>query len=231
MGGVGDISAYNSDTILGYLTWVESSDYNKSEAILEHKKMSVHNWILYAHLLVSAPAIAMVIHINQSWTEYNTILNTTFILSSMFAVDGFSAELANYWICKCHVLQEGLGGVTEPLLSLDLNPEQQQRVVDVQHLNKRLGLVRLFTWATNSVLLLLLFTVAYPLEVEHGRTSSALFIVLVIMFAAVFLIPDLVREFTQTVSFNNIQFRLYGDFVLRCLVLFFVWRSSVSERI
>jgi hypothetical protein len=79
-------------------------------------------------------------------------------------------------------------------------------------------------------MLLLLFTLAYPLEIEHQKTSSALFVVIVVMFAAVFLAPDLVREFTQRVAFNNIQFRLYGDFMLRALALFFIWRSSVMPR-
>lgn len=234
-------AAYNSQTILGYLSWTNMEEYgsnNRSNAELERKKMSVHNWILYVHLLVSAPAIAMVVHINQSWTEYNTILNTTFIISSIFAVDGFSAEMANYWQSKANAVEEPENQSKAALLTNDTSKKQEfndtqkrQAYSDVMQLHKRLGLVRLFAWATNAVLLLLLFTLAYPLEVEHGRISSALFVVLVIMFAAVFLVPDLVREFTDGFSFNNIQFRLYGDFVLRSLVLFFVWRSSVSERI
>jgi uncharacterized membrane protein len=78
--------------------------------------------------------------------------------------------------------------------------------------------------------LVLLFTLAYPIEVEQQKTNSAIFVVIVVAYGAVFLAPDLVREFTDRVSFNSIQFRLYGDFIVRAMALFFVWRASVSER-
>jgi hypothetical protein len=233
------IATYNYATITGYLSWTKVKN-GENEVEATQTTMSVHNFILYVHLLVSAPAIAMIIHINQSWTEHHTILNTTLVLSTIFAVDGFSAEMANYWTSKAKDAdiklreKQATAGVKMgqigPYTSSPSTKEEEEAAKKIDEMHTRLGLVRLFAWTVNAVMLLLLFSLAYPLEIEHQRTNSALFVVVVIMFAAVFLAPDLVREFTQRISFNNIQFRLYGDFVLRCLVLFFTWRSSITER-
>jgi hypothetical protein len=230
---VGSLAMYNHTTITGYLSWMRVKE-GASEGEATQTMMSVHNFILYVHLLVSAPAIAMIIHINQSWTEHHTILNTTLVLSTIFAVDGFSAEMANYWTSKAKdadikLREKGEEKKKWPANTLSTKDEEEE-AKNIADMHTRLGLVRLFAWTVNAVMLLLLFSLAYPLEIEHQRINSALFVVVVIMFAAVFLAPDLVREFTQRVSFNNIQFRLYGDFVLRCLVLFFTWRSSITER-
>lgn len=212
---------YNYETIGRYFTFslVEQSatEKQKSDTMLLH--MSMNNWMLYVHLLVSAPAIATVLHITQQWTEHHTMVNTTLVLSTIFAVDAFSVEMANFWVHRAtsadHLKPEALNDVI------------RKNILDM---HTRLGLIRLFAWVVNAVMLLLLFTLAYPVEVEQQRTNSAVFVVIVIAFAGVFLAPDLVREFTHRVSFNSIQFRLYGDFMLRALVLFFVWRASVVER-
>jgi hypothetical protein len=227
------LGLYNHKTIIGYLGWMRMDQHEKSVA--HQKVMSVHNWILYVHLLVSAPAIAMIIHINQSWTEYHMIVNTTLLISTIFAVDGFSAEMANYWSSQARDADLQIDDLRSTTLRFrDTSATEKQtkesRLKEVNDMHMRLGLVRLFAWVVNSVMLLLLFSIAYPLEIDHKKTNSALFVVLVVLFGAVFLAPDLVREFTQRVSFNNIQFRLYGDFVMRCLVLFFVWRGSIMER-
>jgi hypothetical protein len=219
------LAIYNYETLFEYFTWLKVEHTEHAGTFGDRKKMSVHNWILYVHLLVAAPAIAMVLHINQGWTEYHTIINTTLVISTIFAVDAFSAEMANFWTAEAkradfETSERAKGGMQS----------QDDEKAKIMALHKRLGLIRLFTWVVNGVMLLLLFTLAYPLEIEHQKTSSALFVVMVVMFAAVFLAPDLVREFTQRVAFNNIQFRLYGDFMLRALALFFIWRSSVMPR-
>jgi hypothetical protein len=172
------------------------------------------------HLLVSAPAIAMILHMTQQWTEYSTIINTTLVLSTIFAVDAFSAEMSNYWSSHAQ----------------DSAPKPHETTHDestgkkISNMHMRLGLIRMFAWVINVVMILLLFTLAYPIEVEHQKTNSAIFVVIVVAYGAVFLAPDLVREFTDRVSFNSIQFRLYGDCVVRAMTLFFVWRASVVER-
>jgi hypothetical protein len=226
------LSFYNYKTIFGYLWWtVVPSKTVHPQLGAEQLKLSVHNFILYVHLLVSAPAIALVLHINQNWTEYHTIVNTTLVLSTIFSVDAFSAEMANFWNARAKEDEaKELVNITSATRIVETKAAREIRVKKVNEMNMRLGLVRLFAWIVNAVMLLLLFSLAYPLAIDHQRTSSALFVVIVVMIAAVFLTPDLVREFTQRVSFNNIQFRLYGDFVLRCLVLFFTWRGSVVNR-
>jgi hypothetical protein len=192
-------------------------DPAKNDATRQH--MAVQNWMLYVHLLISAPAIAMVLHVTQQWTEYHMIINTTLVLSTIFAVDAFSVEMANFWVHRTK--KHHASKADAP------SPKESARIM--QEMHTRLGLIRLFAWVINAVMLLLLFTLAYPVEVEQQRTNSGIFVVVVVAFAGVFLAPDLVREFTDTVSFNSIQYRLYGDFIIRALVLFFVWRASVAE--
>ncbi|KAJ1466983.1 hypothetical protein T484DRAFT_3632196 [Baffinella frigidus] len=221
---LGILGSYNCHTIIRYLGYgvVPSTsvhEHERNDTTLLH--MSLNNWILYMHLLVSAPAIAMVLHLTQQWTEFHTILNTTLVLSTIFAVDAFVVEMANFWVHR----------ITKTSLHTSDDARTDEKTRETQDLHSRLGLIRLFSWVINAVMLLLLFTLAYPLEIEQNNsTSSAIFVVVVIAFAAVFLAPDLVREFTDQVAFNSIQFRLYGDFMMRALVLFFVWRASVLER-
>jgi hypothetical protein len=221
---LGILGSYNCHTIIRYLGYgvVPSTsvhEHERNDTTLLH--MSLNNWILYMHLLVSAPAIAMVPHLTQQWTEFHKILNTTLVLSTIFAVDAFVVEMANFWVHR----------ITKTSLHTSDDARTDEKTRETQDLHSRLGLIRLFSWVINAVMLLLLFTLAYPLEIEQNNsTSSAIFVVVVIAFAAVFLAPDLVREFTDQVAFNSIQFRLYGDFMMRALVLFFVWRASVLER-
>jgi hypothetical protein len=217
------IGFFNHQTIFRYLGYaiIPPSNQLESENDAALLHLSLNNFILYLHLIVSAPAIAVVLHITQQWTEYHTIVNTTLILSTIFAVDAFSVEMANFWAHRS--TKHSIKNTT------DRNVEEEEK--DMQELHTRLGLIRLFAWVVNAVMLVLLFTLAYPVEIERQQTNGAVFVIVVIAFAAVFLAPDLVREFTDRVSFNSIQFRLYGDFVVRALVLFFVWRASVVERV
>ena len=234
---------YNIKTFYGYITYhdisspgLEEKSDGTSASVTnknagsenEHRTndhnvctMSVHNFILYCNLLVSAPAIATVLHVTQQWTEYHTIINTTLIVSTIFAVDGFSAEMANYW--SHHATKQNIDIFYE-----GPSDDKSQNATDM---HTQLGLIRLFAFLINSLMLLLLMTMSYPDSIGNKHNSSGIFVVVVVAFAAVFLAPDLVREFTERVSFNSIQFRLYGDFVLRVIVLFFVVRASTSDRV
>ena len=217
---IGILGSFNCHTIIryfGYATFPDSPNpvIKQNDVTLLH--LSLNNWILYVHLLVSAPAIAMVLHLTQQWTEFHMIVNTTLVLSTIFAVDAFSVEMTNFWAHR----------TTKHVQEVPVTDEVEKKMQD---LHTRLGLIRLFAWVVNAVMLLLLFTLAYPIEIEQHKNNGAVFVVVVVAFAAVFLAPDLVCEFTDQVSFNSIQFRLYGDFIMRALVLFFVWRASVVER-
>ena len=242
------IGIYNIGTLRRYLTFSKRpangesaskegavGEINTSADILDSfNNMSVNNLILYVHLLVSAPAIAMIIHLTQKWTEINSITNTTLVLSTIFAVAGFSAELANYW--NHHTTYEAYNTPTyaEGPVGPDASPgstPEDLRKQQVNDTHTRLGIIRMFAWVINLIMIVLLFSLAYPIEVEQQKTNSAIFVVVVVLYGAVFLAPDLAREFTQRMSFNSIQFRLYGDFVVRAMALFFVWRASVTQRI
>ena len=87
------MTAYNYSTIYSYFVNpdIESKPYILSTI------SSMRHFIFYVNLLVSAPAIATVIHMTLGWAEYHTIINTTLLISSMFAVDAFSAEMVNFW--------------------------------------------------------------------------------------------------------------------------------------
>jgi hypothetical protein len=222
---VGILGAYNSMTFIRYVGYfsVDAKQFAAdavNDAGLLH--LSMNNWLLYVHLLVSAPAIAMVVHLTQQWAEFHTIINTTLILSTIFAVDAFSVEMSNFWSHRN----------TRENTSVKRSPEKgtDDHKTTMKDMHTRLGLIRLFAWVTNAVMLLLLLTLSYPIEMGQQATNSAIFVVVVVAYSAVFLVPDLIREFTDMVSFNCIQFRLYGDFMVRALTLFFVWRASVVER-
>lgn len=221
------VGVFNFQTMVGYITYMVHPEQEKElvEMFTDQYRMSLHNCITYVHLLVAAPAIAMVLHLTQQWTEYHTIVNTTLIFSTIFAVDGFAAEMANNWAHHAAETNHIIFGKTPT----DAQVTELQKQAVEKH--TRLGLLRLFAWIVNAVMLLLLITLAYPMEVGGQHTSSAIFIVIAVVFAAIFLAPDLVREFTDYVSFNSIQFRLYGDFLLRALTLWFVWRASTADRV
>ena len=210
------LGLFNYKTLMRYFLY--SSVFENGEPdlhIVEWERASVNNFIIYVHLLVSAPAIAMVLHLTQQWTDYSTIVNTTLILSTIFAVDAFSSEMSNYWASAAQDKQ---------------HTSEQSSKEDTANMHMRLGLIRMFAWVINLIMLVLLFTLAYPIEVEQQKINSAIFVVIVVAYGAVFLAPDLVREFTNRISFNSINFRLYGDFVVRAMTLFFVWRASAFDR-
>jgi hypothetical protein len=213
------LASYNHKTLIEFFTYaLVENKLTTVENNVNQKNMSIGNYILYVHLLISAPAIAVILHLTQVSTDYNVIINTTLILSVIFATDAFSVEMANYWSHHAtHVNIEKLA-VTDDARQI------------LQDTHTRLGLIRLFAWVVNCVMLLLLLTLAYPVAVESQQVNSAMFVVLVVVFGTIFLVPDLVREFTQSVSFNSIQFRLYGDFILRSLVLFWIYRAESSNR-
>jgi hypothetical protein len=229
---IATIGIYNFGTLKKYITYTESEDNpsgNTGDTVQDtvdsFNKMSVNNLILYVHLLVSAPAIAMIIHLTQKWTEASSITNTTLVISTIFAVDGFSAELANYW--AHHTTYKKIKHMESKQSAVDTEEHEQE----INDTHTKLGIIRMFAWVINLVMIVLLFSLAYPIEVEQQKTNSAIFVVVVVLYGAVFLAPDLVREFTQRISFNSIQFRLYGDFVVRGMALFFVWRASTYERV
>ena len=247
--GLVSVGAYNWTTLTGFITFhaTETTGEGDRTNYADRKHMSSKNWIVYSHLLVSAPAIAVILHLTQQWMEYHTIINTTLIFSAIFAVDGFSHEMANYWLDQTYVsakaMHEGPAGPQEMPHSSALAGLQDTHQADsaatpvtaqevnVKGMHTSLGMIRLFSIAVNAVLLLLLYTLAYPLTVEEDKPASPIFVIVVIVYTGIFLLPDLAREFTHMVSFSAIEFRQYGDFFVRALTLLYVWRASVADQV
>ena len=105
-------------------------------------------------------------------------------------------------------------------------PEQERLKFDL-----RFGMMRMCTFVVNATFSLLFLTLQYPVNVDKEDSKYTVFVLIVVSYGAMFLLPDLLREFTKSVAFQSTQFRHWGDLMLRCLVLFFVWRASGSGRV
>jgi hypothetical protein len=162
------------------------------------------NWAFYAHILVSAPCIAVVMHILNNTLEFGSLCNTALLLCAIFALDGFSHFVAIYWVAVINEKGE------EPS----------------SNIHRDVALVKLFSWGTQAFLVLLFFLteyVKYPLTLDpeltppHAMTAMVL-LVLVLMS----ILPDLVREFMDYDYLNMISFRYYGDLLLRIGVFWYI---------
>jgi len=225
--GLLSMLAFNCRTVVGFVAYeMNVVGQGDRDNWTDRVQMSSKNWIVYTHFLVSAPAIAHVLHLTQQWTEFHTVLNTTLVLSTLFAVDGFSSEMANYWL---HLTHKGHVALWNSQTKQSEHREKAEQW-NVKSTHTTLGMMRLFAITVNAVVLMLLFTLAYPIQIDDQTTSRGVFVIVVVVYASVFLLPDLVREFTDRVSFNAIQFRQHGDLVVRALTLFFIWNASATDR-
>jgi hypothetical protein len=206
-----------------FATYNEKENHSNElqKDLVVSKMQSINHCIFYLNLLVSAPAIAAIVHLTLGWAEYSTILNTTLLISIMFAVDGFSAEMVNYWSyhknTHTHASQMKSTVFAKP--------------TDAHDLDVPLGLIRLTTFTVNATLGMLFVTLAYPVSSDYKDGDSAVFVIFVLAFVVMLLIPDLLREFTRRISFNSTKFRIYGEVLVRTLVVFVVWRASANGRI
>ena len=229
------VGSYNCETLYQYFIFATYPKPVKGEVngrgvttvntnIALSKMQSIVHYIFYINLLVSAPAIATVLHLTLGWAEYSTIINTTLLISTMFAVDAFSAEMVNYWTYQNAIpASEALDPKVFAM------PAANTSVI--RDLDVPMGMIRLTTFAVNSALCLLFKTLAYPVSDPFQESNNAVFIILILSFVGMLLLPDLLREFTHRISFQSTQFRLFGDMTIRTLVVFFVWRMSMSGRI
>ena len=221
------VGSYNCGTLYQYFMFATYTTHEKLEGVrkelAESKMQSIVHFIFYVNLLVSAPAIATVLHLTIGWAEYSTIINTTLLISTMFAVDAFAAEMVNYWTYH-KTTSTGTHQMKSVVFAVPVDTLSHQ-------LDLPLGMIRLTTFTVNSALCLLFKTLAYPVSAAHEESNSAVFIILILAFVGMLLLPDLLREFTHRIPFHSTQFRLFGDMTVRTLVLFFVWRASVSGRV
>jgi len=224
------IGGYNYDTLFQYFMFATYNEKeNKSNELQKDlvvsKMQSINHCIFYLNLLVSAPAIAAIVHLTLGWAEYSTIINTTLLISTMFAVDGFSAEMVNYWSYhkNTHTHASQMSASNESAVFA--------KSAYTHDLDVPLGLIRLTTFTVNATLGILFVTLAYPVSSDYKDSDSAVFVIFVLAFVVMLLIPDLLREFTRRISFNSTKFRIYGEVLVRTLVVFVVWRASANGRI
>lgn len=163
------------------------------------------NWAFYAHILVSAPCIAVVMHILNNTLEFGSLCNTALLLCSIFALDGFSHFVAIYWVA-----------VT--------NSGDDTKVLEDTH--RAVALVKLFSWGTQAFLVLLFFIteyVKYPLTFDPTLTPPhAITAMVLIVLLLMNILPDIVREFMDFDYLNMISFRYYGDLILRIGVFWYI---------
>ena len=219
------VGAYNIQTFYQYFMYLTYNDGANDDTkdqtyIVISKIQSIDHGIFYINLLVSAPAMATVVHLTLGWTEYSTIINTTLLISTMFAVDAFSAEMVNYWTYHRSAPSE-----TNKIFKV-VDERKKEQDLDIP-----LGMIRLTAFAVNSMLGFLFITLSYPISSAYKDSNSAVFVIFVLAFAGMLVIPDLLREFTNKIPFNSMPFRRLGDLMVRTLVLVFVYRASTNGRI
>jgi hypothetical protein len=179
-----------------------------------------NNFVFYTHLLVAAPSIGYLLCLSQDWLDTHVLWNTIFLLSALFALDGFSAQVAVFW---AHLSQNPtaplLGPLTEKQMNKGLTLEDEKH----NDIHKAFGIIRLFCWISEAVIILLFFTLRHPVSMENLALHKGIFVVVLVGLGFQFLLPDLVREFTDLVSFNAVGSRRWGDFFFRAAATIYFW--------
>ena len=181
-----------------------------------------NNFVFYTHLLVAAPSIGYLLCLSQDWLDTHVLWNTIFLLSALFALDGFSAQIAVLW---AHLSQEldkkyipaktpNAVGAYRPIL---------RNGQSIDSIHKDFGIIRLFCWISEAVIILLFFTLRHPISTENLALHQGIFVVVLVGLGFQFLLPDLVREFTDLVSFNAVGSRRWGDFFFRAAATIYFW--------
>jgi hypothetical protein len=186
-----------------------------------------NNFVFYTHLLVAAPSIGYLLCLSQDWLDTHVLWNTIFLLSALFALDGFSAQIAVFW---AHLSQNPLVDTSESKNNQTIYyPEQDQHLGYYNYrmdgsMHKAFGIIRLFCWISEAVIILLFFTLRHPISTENLALHQGIFVVVLVGLGFQFLLPDLVREFTDIVSFNAVGSRRWGDFFFRAAATLYFWQ-------
>jgi hypothetical protein len=194
-------------TEVGTAVPLEGTAANRVRDIGDHLEGHMYlNWAFYAHMLVSAPCIAVVAHILNGNLEFSSLCNTALLLCAIFALDGFSHFVAIYWVAVIN--HDG--------------PESD----DKNHLNRTVALIKLFSWGTQAFLVLLFFLTEY---VKYSSTADMAFTpphavtaMILVVLVLMNLLPDVVREFMDFDYLFMIAFRYFGDLVLRIGVFWYI---------
>jgi hypothetical protein len=158
---------------------------------------AMKQFLFYGNLLFCVPAIASVLHVMHHWYDVNQILNTVYLLMTIVVIDGFSVHLSSTWESN-----------TKRLMS-------HSHIVQV-------GTLKMFAWFVNGLILYLLFTINYPTVVDEATLAYGMFAIALLYFSITFLIPDLVREFTDVYTVHALAIRVWGSFVFRVLALTYI---------
>ena len=173
-----------------------------------------NNFVFYTHLLVAAPSIGYLLCLSQDWLDTHVLWNTIFLLSALFALDGFSAQIAVFW---AHLSQKSEVTMIIP------NKYAITTKENILNIHKDFGIIRLFCWISEAVIILLFFTLRHPISTENLALHQGIFVVVLVGLGFQFLLPDLVREFTDLVSFNAVGSRRWGDFFFRAAATIYFW--------
>jgi len=165
------------------------------------------NWAFYAHILVSAPCIAVVAHILNGHLEFSSLCNTALLLCAIFALDGFSHFVAIYWVAVTNHDSVQVGGK-------DDNSKD--------HLHRTVALIKLFSWGTQAFLVLFFFIMEYVKATPDMTPPHAVTAMILIILVLMNLVPDVVREFMDFDYLFMVTFRYFGDLLLRIGVFWYI---------
>lgn len=182
------------------------NQYYSTDEAKYYKETSHSHWVFTTHLLVASPFIAVILHLMTGWLDQSTLYNTIFILGALFALDGFSNEMCLLW---SYDVQTRQGKIYNQQTDTNVSPNLPELV------DRHNGILRLFVWETEAFFLVYLLTLDYGSTVHAKPFQHVFWVAFLSLLAGSMLLPDLIRQFTDLVSFSSIGMRRYGELLLR----------------
>lgn len=169
----------------------------KQDNKLYYDITSTQQFVFYSLLLLAIPSVVTVLHITHHWYDSEMLLNSAFLLIVVVCVDAFSMHLTTHWESNM----------------IHLNHDTEVSV----------GVIKMFAWMINVVCVYLLITVNYPTIIDEPMLAYGLFAVMIIFLVFTFIIPDLVREFSHVYTMYALNFRRWGELMLRFVALVYIF--------
>jgi len=178
------------------------NDTSKSNLSILKKQDDYYNhtmiqqFLFYSNLLLVGPAIGVVLHLSHHWYNFDQIANTIFLVLGLISIDAFAMHMTTHW--EQHLVQSG------PIV------------------NVKVGMIKMFAWIINVVSIYLLVTINYPTVVDEAVLGYGMYGIFILFLLITFLLPDIVREFSHIYTINALNFRIFGECLLRITATTFI---------
>ena len=173
-----------------------TDDNTKQGNEMYYNITSSQQFVFYSLLVLAIPSVVTVLHITHHWYDVEMLMNSVFLLITIVCVDAFSMHLTTHW--ESNMIQ--------------LNHDTEISV----------GVIKMFAWMTNLVCVYLLVTINYPTIVDEPLLAYGLFAIMILFLLFTFILPDLVREFTHVYTMYALNFRRWGELMLRFVALVYI---------